>query len=101
MEQKLFGLASAIETINQMRHCIPGLVSTPPDSAMLNSLWALAHSFTERLHFLGNRPLSQFAAAFDLLMADLNDMPEQLNPSTLRTVPYATLCDPPDGPLPL
>jgi DNA-binding response OmpR family regulator len=81
--------ASGIETINQMRHCIPGLVSTPPDGAMLTSMWAYAHAFAERFHFLGNRPLSQFAAAFDLLMADLSEMPEQLNPSTLRTVGQA------------
>ena len=72
-----------------MRHCIPGLVSVPPDTKMLKSLWAIVHSVAERVHFLGDRVLSQFAAALDLLLADLNEIPEQLNSSTLRTVGQA------------
>ncbi len=77
---------SGAESVNQMRHCIPALVSASPDLAMLQNLWALVHGTAERLAFLGNRALTQFATAFDLLLADLNSMPEQLNQSTLRTV---------------
>ena len=80
---------SAVESVNQMRHCIPGLVSVPPDTKMLKSLWAIVHAVAERVHFLGDRVLSQFAAALDLLLADLNEIPEQLNSSTLRTVGQA------------
>jgi DNA-binding response OmpR family regulator len=78
--------ASAIETINQMRHCLPGLITTPPDPVMLRQMWALCHAFSERMYFLDNRPMNQFAMALNLLMADLNEMPEQLNGSTLRTI---------------
>jgi DNA-binding response OmpR family regulator len=81
--------SSAIESINQMRHCIPGLVSTPPDIVTLASLWGIFHGFAERIYFFGNRAISQFAAAFDLMLADLNEMPEQLNHSTLRTIGQA------------
>ena len=89
---------SEIESINQMRYCIPGLVSTPFEPKSLLTLWAVVHAFTERIHFLKNRPICQFAAAFDLLLADLNAMPEQVNPSTLRTIGQAidflgVLCD--------
>lgn len=80
---------SRIESINQMRYCIPGLVSTPFDPAMLHSMWAVVHAFSERVQFIDNPALHQFASAFDLLLADLNEMPEQLNPSTLRTIGQA------------
>ena len=80
---------SKIESINQMRHCIPGLVSTPFDPKMLHIMWAVVHAFSERIQFIENQALRQFASAFDLLLADLNAMPEQLNPSTLRTIGQA------------
>ena len=79
-------VGSSMESINQMRHCIPGLVSTPPELASLKSLWSILHGFSERAHFLGNQRLTQFCSAFELLLADLNEMPEQLNSSTIRTV---------------
>lgn len=81
--------ASEIETINQMRHCIPGLVSTPVEPSALHALWAVAHAFAERIHFLEQHALNQFASAFDIFLADLCAMPEQVNPSTLRTIGQA------------
>jgi DNA-binding response OmpR family regulator len=78
--------SNAIQVINQMRHCLPGLTTTPPERTALRNLWFLAHGFAERALILPTRTLAQFLGAFDLLLQDLYEMPEQLNPSTLRTV---------------
>lgn len=80
---------SDVESINQMRHCIPGLVSVPFEVKTLHTLWVIAHALYERAQFLDNPALIQFASAFDHFLADLNAMPEQLNPSTLRTIGQA------------
>lgn len=77
---------SASETLNQMRHCLPGLISSPPDFATLRTLWTLAHTFADRATLLSAKALFRVAAALDLLLSDLNELPEQLNPSTLRTI---------------
>ena len=82
-------LESGPESLNQMRHCLPGLVASAPDQSMLRALWALVHCFAEKAALVHNKPLAQIAAAFDLLMCDLNEMPEQLNASTLRTIGQA------------
>ncbi len=77
---------TARETLNQMRRCLPGLISEPPDLNTLNSLWATAHAFAERFALLDHKPLAQFAASFDVLLAELFEFPEQLNYSTIRTI---------------
>lgn len=82
-------MEAAPESLNQMRHCLPGLVASAPDLAMLRSLWALAHGFAEKAVLMHHKPLMQMAAAFDLMLCDLNEMPEQLNTSTLRTIGQA------------
>jgi CheY-like chemotaxis protein len=82
-------LTSAPETLNLMRHCLPGLVSQPPDLAALRSIWTLAHNFADRASHLHPKALHRVASALDLLLADMNEMPEQLNPSTLRTIGQA------------
>ena len=92
-------LTAAPETLNLMRHCLPGLMSSPPDTGALRSLWILAHAFADRATLLQPKSLARAAGALDLLMSDLNEMPEQLNSSTLRTIGQAidflaTLADP-------
>ena len=82
-------LAAAPETLNLMRHCLPGLMSAPPDTQALRTLWTLAHAFADRATLLHPRSLARAASALDLLMSDLNEMPEQLNSSTLRTIGQA------------
>lgn len=82
-------LEGATESLNQMRHCLPGLVAAVPDAAMLRTLWALVHAFAEKSVLIQHKPLAQITAAFDLMMCDLNEMPEQLNASTLRTIGQA------------
>ena len=82
-------IANAAESINQMRHCLPGMTETPPELPALHDLWNLSHAFAQKAALLPNKPFVQFAAALDLLLQDLNETPEQLNPSTLRTVGQA------------
>jgi DNA-binding response OmpR family regulator len=77
------------EHLNWMRHCLPGLVTASPDLKTLRQLWALAHGYAEKVALLSRKPLAQVAAAFDMLLFDLNEMPEQVNPSTLRTIGQA------------
>jgi CheY-like chemotaxis protein len=82
-------LATAPEALNQMRHCLPGLVSQPPDLQALRMFWTLIHNFADRAAMLQTKALHRVASAVDLLLSDLNEMPEQLNPSTLRTLGQA------------
>ena len=81
--------AEALKIINEMRHGLLGLTTTPPQPATLRSLWFLIHTFAQRTLFLSAHPLLQFVDALDLLMHDLNDAPDQINPSTLRTIAQA------------
>lgn len=78
-------LAGMPEAINRIRHCIPGLVSARPDLATLQEMWWQVHVFAEKAGLVGNKPLHQFADALDTLLCDLAEMPDQLNPSVLRT----------------
>lgn len=82
-------LATAPEALNLMRHCLPGLMSQPPDLSALRGLWTLVHNFADRSALLASKALHRVASSLDLLMADLNEIPEQVNPSTLRTIGQA------------
>lgn len=79
-------LSGALENINLMRQCLPGISAQPPELPALRELWTLVHAFAEKTVLMPYKPLAQFAGALSLLMHDLDTMPEQLNPSTLRTV---------------
>jgi DNA-binding response OmpR family regulator len=81
--------SDALKAINAMRQCLPGLTATPPDPAALRGLWLHVHGFAGCAAFLPGKPLGQFLEALDLLLHDLNEAPDQLNPSTLRTIGQA------------
>lgn len=81
--------ANAMDSINRMRHCLPGVTAVPPELPALHELWNLAHAFAQKVALLPYKPFSQLAASLDLLLFDLNDTPEQMNPSTVRTVGQA------------
>jgi DNA-binding response OmpR family regulator len=81
--------ANAVDSINRMRHCLPGVAENPPELPALHELWNLAHAFAQKTALLPYKPFAQIAGSFDMLMQDLNETPEQLNPSTLRTVGQA------------
>lgn len=79
----------AAENLNLMRHCIPGLVTSVPDVRTLHNLWALVHGFAEKSALLPHKPLALVSNAFDMLMCELNEFPDQLNQSALRTIGQA------------
>ena len=81
--------ANAMDNINRMRHCLPGIVATPPELPALHDLWNFAHAFAQKTALLPYKPFAQIAGSLDLLLHDLNQTPEQLNPSTIRTVGQA------------
>ena len=81
--------ANAVDCINRMRHCLPGVTATPPELPALHDLWNLGHAFAQKTALLPYKPFAQIAASLDLLLHDLNQTPEQLNPSTVRTVGQA------------
>jgi DNA-binding response OmpR family regulator len=78
--------ANAIDSINRMRHCLPGISSKPPELPALHEMWNLAHGFAQKTALLPYKPLAQIAGSLDMLLHDLNQTPAQLNPSTTRTV---------------
>ena len=82
-------LANAVESVNQMRHCLPGVSETPPELPALHEFWNLAHSFTQKVSLLRGAPLAILSRALDLLLHELNESPEDLNPSTIRTLGQA------------
>ena len=81
--------ANVVDSINRMRHCLPGVTATPPELPALHDLWNLGHAFAQKSALLPYKPFAQIAASLDLLLHDLNQTPEQLNPSTVRTVGQA------------
>jgi CheY-like chemotaxis protein len=81
--------ANALDSINRMRHCLPGIAGTPPELPALHELWNYAHAFAQKTALLSYKPFAQIAGSFDMLLHDLNQTPDQLNPSTIRTVGQA------------
>jgi CheY-like chemotaxis protein len=81
--------SNAIQSINQMRHCLPGVATKPPEPGSLRGLWFFIHGFAERALLLPARPLAQLLGAMDLLLHDMVESSEQVNPSTLRTIGQA------------
>jgi DNA-binding response OmpR family regulator len=81
--------ANAVDSINRMRHCLPGIAETPPELPALHELWNLAHAFAQKTALLPYKPFAQIAGSLDMLLHDLNQTPEELNPSTIRTVGQA------------
>ena len=79
-------LSGAVENINLMRQCLPGISAQPPELPALRELWTLVHAFADKTVLMPYKPLAQFAGALSLLIRDLDTMPEQINPSILRTV---------------
>ena len=79
-------IASVIDSINRMRHCLPGVAAKPPELPALHELWNLAHAFAQKVALLPYKPFTQITGALDLLLFDLNQTHDQLNASTIHTV---------------
>ena len=78
--------ANVIESINRMRHCLPGVASKPPELPALRELWNLAHAFAQKAALLRYQQFTQITGALDILLFDLNQTHDQLNASTIHTV---------------
>lgn len=72
--------------IGAMRHCFQSFTRTPNDFSLLNELHCHVESFAERARVSGLLALHRLCASFANLTHGLYETPEQVNPSTLRTV---------------
>jgi CheY-like chemotaxis protein len=81
--------ANALDSVNRMRHCLPGVAAKPPELPALHELWNLAHAFAQKAALLPYKPFTQITAALDMLLFDLNQTHDQLNASTIHTVSQA------------
>ena len=78
--------ANAIDSINRMRHCLPGVAAKPPELPALHELWNLAHAFSQKAALLPHKAFTQITGSLDMLLYDLNQTHDQLNASTIHTV---------------
>lgn len=72
--------------IGAMRHCFQSFTKTPDDLSLLNELHCHVESFAERARVSGLLALHRLCSSFANLTRGLYEIPEQVNPSTLRTV---------------
>jgi DNA-binding response OmpR family regulator len=83
------GLENAPETITALRRSLHGISRDAGDTAALRDLFQRIHGLTEQMAMLGQKPIFQFTAALEALVFDLIKLPNQVNPSTLRTLGQA------------
>jgi CheY-like chemotaxis protein/chromosome segregation ATPase len=76
----------ARSALGAMRHCFQSFTRTPTDLSLLNELHCHVESFAERARVSGLIALHRLCASFSELTRGLYEVPEQVNPSTLRTV---------------
>ena len=76
----------ARSALGAMRQCFQSFTKTPADLSLLNELHCHAHSFSERARITGHLAIHRLCGAFSELTSGLYAIPEQVNPSTLRTV---------------
>jgi DNA-binding response OmpR family regulator len=82
-------IASARETIIGMRLGVRGFASDSNNATAFYPTLRLAHFLTAQACFAQLNGLWQFASAVEAFIYDLFKMPEQANPSTLRTLTEA------------
>lgn len=76
----------AKSALGAMRRCFQAFTKHPADLSLLNELYAHAHAFSERGRVSGMVALHRLGNAFAQLTHELYRFPEQVNPSTMRTV---------------
>jgi CheY-like chemotaxis protein len=76
----------AKSALSAMRHCFQSFTRTPTDLSLLNELHCHVHGFSDRARATGFLAIHRLCAAFAEMTRGLYEVPEQLNPSTLRTV---------------
>jgi CheY-like chemotaxis protein len=88
--EELFNEKEAKSTLVAMRHCFQSFTKAPTDLSLLNELHCHVHSFSERARTSGMLALHRLCSAFSDLTRGLYEIPEGINPSTMRTV-YQTI----------
>lgn len=69
-----------------MRQCFHSFTKTPDDLSLLNELFCHVQGFSERTRAAGQFAVHRVLTTFSELTRGLYETPEQINPSTLRTV---------------
>jgi CheY-like chemotaxis protein/uncharacterized coiled-coil DUF342 family protein len=72
--------------LNSMRRCFESFTRMPEDVGLLRELHRQIHGFSERARATGCLAIHRVCASFSELTRGLYEIPEQINPSTLRTV---------------
>ena len=79
-------LETAAESIGLMRRDLHALVRNPHDVTSLQNLFRNAHFLSERTALVGLRAVYKLTTAIESLVYGLHKMPEEINPSVLRTL---------------
>jgi len=85
-------LASAPEMLARLRKTTQELAKAQDEASRLSHLleaYRQVHAFGGSAGVAGLRPLSQMAAALEVLLNELYDKPAQINASTMRTVAHS------------
>ncbi len=79
-------LAIAPEAINAMRMSMHAFIKEPQNADLLFDLFRQVHLISERASVVGLNAVYKWTAAVEAFVYDLYAMPEQVNPSVIRTV---------------
>jgi DNA-binding response OmpR family regulator len=80
---------AAPETINSLRMTLHDFVKDPRNGVELYELFRQAHQLSHRVAMLQLNALGRLTSSLESLIYDLYAMPEQINPSVVRTVSQA------------
>jgi len=72
--------------LTEIKRCYSSFTKTPADFSLLNEIHCQLQHFAERARVSGFLALHRLGRAFDQLAQDLYRFPEQVNPSTVRTI---------------
>lgn len=86
IDDEVLGEKEAKGLLAEMKRCYTSFTKTPSDFSLLNELHCQLAHFAERSRVSGFLGLHRLSHAFGCLAQDLYKFPEQVNPSTLRTV---------------
>jgi len=80
---------AAPETINALRVTLHDFVKDPRSGVELYELFRQAHQLAQRVSMMRLQALGRLTTAMEALVYDLYAMPEQINPSIVRTLSQA------------
>ena len=79
----------APDTINALRVSLHDFIKDPRNGTELYELFRLAHILSHRVSMLRIEALGRLTSSLEALVYDLYAMPEQINPSVIRTISQA------------